>query len=336
MRRNKSRSKELNVVRYLYRERISDLKSYLIDNPKGGEFVNNDKVFVYGNIGRLLKDIEWDDSAGCFPIDSTKLTIFHLDGINQNMKQELEHKHDLVPGTLSGKSKADIFISTPKSNYIYSFKDGQTVAKLGQVSTKTTYGKASLQGGHSLGSCDDLLLSTIPVSITNTSLTKEQFSKLSTRDQKYAVIKHTNSSKWDKHVKCQIDKAVKQIQNFARNLTHDKKSFLEFILHTLFGMSNPPEYFNILIGEKIVYSKVIIDFLLSDNYSLGFYDYVTEKKTSVVITLTYKSKTYGITKIEPSFDGAQKKVSQTKGIIYYFQQYSIDGQNIWDLLKNIS
>lgn len=337
MRKNESRSKELDIVRYINRDKISDFKSYVISNPEGGEFVNDKKIFVYGNISRLLKDMKWDDPTGCFPINSSSLTIYHLDGINQNKKQELEQTYNLTPGSLSGKSKADIFIITPDKKYIFSFKDGQSVAKLGQVSAETTYGNASLIGGHGLGSCDDLLLmSDIPITISNTSLTFEQFSKLSDRDKRYAVVKHTNSKKWEEHVRRQVDLSVKQIQSFARDLTGNKNSFLEYILYTLFGMPNPPEYFNLLIGQKIIYSKVIIDFLLRTDYSLDFYNHKTDNKTSIVITLTYKSKTYGITKIEPSFDGANKKVSQTKGIIYYFQQFQVNGNTIWDLLKDIS
>jgi len=63
-------------------------------------------------------------------------------------------------------------------------------------------------------------------------------------------------------------------------------------------------------------------------------------KDSWVITARVGNRRYVICKIEPSFDGAKPEVSQTKGVIYYFQEGSglrapADG-SVWDLLSDVS
>ena len=49
---------------------------------------------------------------------------------------------------------------------------------------------------------------------------------------------------------------------------------------------------------------------------------VKEGKKSLLVSIKIKNQIYGLTKIEPSFDGWRDVVSQTKGIIFYFQEYS--------------
>jgi len=45
-----------------------------------------------------------------------------------------------------------------------------------------------------------------------------------------------------------------------------------------------------------------------------------------------------LTKIHPSFEGAASYVSQTKGIINHFQEWShvSSGKTIWDLILDIT
>jgi hypothetical protein len=63
-------------------------------------------------------------------------------------------------------------------------------------------------------------------------------------------------------------------------------------------------------------------------------------KDSWLIYVTLSKKRYLVTKIEPSFDGHEANVSQTKGVIYYFQEGSgartaAEG-SVWDLLSDVS
>jgi hypothetical protein len=104
----------------------------------------------------------------------------------------------------------------------------------------------------------------------------------------------------------------------------------------LFGTIDVPKDSGILINENIIMSDEIIKFFKYSSYTIECEYYNTENKFSLIIFLKFADVKYGITKIEPSFDGAKKNVSQTKGIIYYFQQYPNNTNHIWQLLKNIS
>jgi hypothetical protein len=60
-------------------------------------------------------------------------------------------------------------------------------------------------------------------------------------------------------------------------------------------------------------------------------------KLSLIVTaeLTDTSK-YIVCKVEPSPDGGKLKASQTKGIIYYFQEgRSVGGKTIWELIERL-
>jgi len=90
-----------------------------------------------------------------------------------------------------------------------------------------------------------------------------------------------------------------------------------------------------LINETIIYSDNIVKFLENEDYCLVCKDYHTHNKYSLLIEMHFNNSVYGITKIEPAFDGKNSNVSQTKGIIFYFQEHSVESKNIWRLLNDI-
>jgi hypothetical protein len=63
-------------------------------------------------------------------------------------------------------------------------------------------------------------------------------------------------------------------------------------------------------------------------------------KPSWFVRALVSNRRYLVTKIEPSFDGARPNVSQTKGVIYYFQEgsrYKGPGErSVWNLLADLS
>ena len=61
-------------------------------------------------------------------------------------------------------------------------------------------------------------------------------------------------------------------------------------------------------------------------------------KYSLVVNATLDDGAeYVICKIEPGFDGGENHVSQTKGIIYYFQEgRSLHMPTVWELISRLS
>ena len=334
-RKNTSRSKELDIVIYSFRLEIEKFKKYITSNPGGGYYTSSNLFFKYGNIERLVDTINWDITDFKSPINDI-VGIFHLDSISVNEKKSIENELSLQSGILTQKSKADILIVCKNSTLVLSFKDGTSVSKLGQVSTEMRYNNAILRGGLILPFPTPIEILDKTIDYKNTDLSSSQFDKLNYKDKQSAYIKHNYKQKWSEYVTNTCDEAIEQLIRFGKVITKDKDSLIHFILITLFGRINVPSYFNILINDKIILSENIIEFIKNKSYSVICEHYRTEKKFSLIINIIIDDVKYGITKIEPAFDGARSNVSQTKGIIYYFQQYPNSGNHIWQLLKDIS
>lgn len=331
-RKNVSRSKELDIVKFVFKSDIPKLKSYLESNPNNDEYKVEDLSFKYGKIERLVQDIDWGYVPETFPITDIKV-IYHLDGLDKNEKLLLEKKYKLPKGVLTSKSKADLLVITKDASEIITFKDSSKVAKLGQVSAKIEYGTATIEGG---------LLPPLPTikhnvqSYTQTALSYEQFQKIDQNDKKLAYYKKNYPEKWNQYVELCLQNSKEQLIEFSKHILENNQVFIQFILKTLFGNSVIPENYKIIIGDKMISSQSLINFLFNGNYRVFCEEYYTENKFSLIINIQVNSVIYGVTKIEPAFDGSRDNVSQTKGIIFYFQQYSDSGKHIWDFLKDIS
>ena len=59
-RKNTSRSKEIDIVINVFKKDKKKFKDYVINNPKGGNYMVQDVFFKYGNIERLIDTIDWD------------------------------------------------------------------------------------------------------------------------------------------------------------------------------------------------------------------------------------------------------------------------------------
>lgn len=331
IRSNTSRSKELDVVKFAFRNDIPKLKKFLLENKNSGVYQSDGIYFKYGNIERLLTDFDWGYIPKYFPLDDIK-EIYHLDGLSKNEKISLEIKFNLTKGILTSKSKADLLLLTENGVEIITFKDSTVAAKLGQVSSSINYANFTIRGG---------LFGNIPIvnvqvlSHYQTGLSKDQFLKLQQRDKDLAYFKNNFPEDWKVFVLDSLKDSVDQLKNLGQALISNKEVFLEFISKTLFGQSEIPSCFKIIFGDVMISSELIGKFFKSEGYKIICEEYNTSNKFSLIVSLEINSIKYGITKIEPAFDGARVNVSQTKGIIYYFQQFPSKELHIWQLLKDI-
>lgn len=330
-RKNTSRSKELDIVKHAFKNNLPAVKKYLKNNPRGGKLVDNDVVFEYGNIERLIPDMNWDiipDNS----LGEDAQHIYHLDGLGKDRKEEIENNYNLQKGILSGKCKADLLIIKLLGIDIVSYKDSSKIAKLGQVSASIVYNNVQLQGG---------LIFPIPeidnaqITHNDTDLSPEQFEKLGNKDIKLAYFKKLDPATWNNYVQNCLDNAKLQLIKFSKVIQENKYSFISFISKTIYGQEQIPDNIKLIMNNYVIGSETVKYFFENCNYKILTHDHFTQNKFSLIVQIEINNKIYGITKIEPAFDGAKSNVSQTKGIIFYFQQYPAKGLHIWQLLKDI-
>jgi hypothetical protein len=75
--------------------------------------------------------------------------------------------------------------------------------------------------------------------------------------------------------------------------------------------------------------------LSSNEFSLTTKMVETKSKKALIIEVTSNSGSYGLTRIEPSFEGDGLHVGQTKGLIYHFQQFPNAGNHYIKLFHDV-
>jgi len=335
-RRNTSRATEL-----LFIAEHSVLPDQLIQKfrtqPDGGTFYDGQTHFEWGNINMLVSG-RFHRRARVTRITDKPKYVYHLDRLPQARRVALEEMHSLTHGSISGSltsSKADALVVDGVGQiFLISFKEIEGQAKLGQVSADTTYGAASLDGG-----IDDLDVAKLPVparvSASDTALSAESFQKISIKDQKLAYYKKHHASSWKKYVDERSNAARTNLREFAAKLSSDRVSFLEFVGSALAGSSKESHDFYIVLGNEIIQLHKILDELALPHWSVKTTDASTARKHAVLLTVSDGKSTYVLTRIEQSFEGAKAKVSQTKGIIFHFQQHPQVGLNYKQLLLDL-
>ena len=320
-RANGSRALELTFL-LGYASDSEALKNEMLSKPRGSVSSQDGVTFEWGNIERLIPFLNSDSLKT--PLDVPSLCIYHLDGLSRPRKAQIESLHGLPNQALN--SKADLlFVDKENCPHYISFKDGQSIAKLGQVSTSKKYGSLYLEGGIHQDPPADL-----PPEIfaADTALTEEQFEKLGNgvRHKKWAYFKRHQPQEWADFVNSKMAEAISQLKEFGRTISTDDASLSIFLTETIVGHSDISENFNIVIDNSVVPFKNFIEATGLANVRVR--EFNTPKKFSLIIELLLNDKTYGLTKIEPSFEGALEIVSQTKGIIYHFQEYSNPSTNL--------
>ena len=138
-----------------------------------------------------------------------------------------------------------------------------------------------------------------------------------------------------KYVEERSQAAKLNLREFASKICSDRSSFLEFIGATLAGSSKGSSDFYIVLGDELIQLQSVLKKLASPRWNVQTADASTPKKHALLITVTDGESTYVLTRIEQSFEGARENVSQTKGIIFHFQQHPRSGMNYKRLLLDL-
>jgi hypothetical protein len=332
-RKNNSRVREFDIF-FCYSRNPEALLQLIISNPDGGIHNLDGILFEYGNINRLIPYLSINECTK--PFNITPKYLGHIDHLNKSRKLEIEKKYNLTPGSISSqKSKVDILlIDTNNQPYYISFKDSSSVTKLGQISGKTVYRSAALEGGL------DIVLpkEKIPAYIkySDTALTREQFNKLGRQDIEFAYFKKHYPDEWQDKVDKKTTEIILQLKLFGKTLQKDVNSLLDFIGQTIAGNLIESSDFYLLLGSTSINFKNLKNKILTKSPQVIIEDHNTENKFSLIIGLKIDNTNYYLTKIEPSFEGAAANVSQTKGIIFHFQQYPNAGNHFKKLFIDIA
>lgn len=333
-RSNNSRSREFDIL-FCYLKNPKELLNKILKSSGGGKYNFEGINFEYGNISRLASTISIDESFKK-PFNIIPEYICHIDHLSKSRKLEIESEFKLDAESISSqKSKVDILIVDKNHEpYYISYKDSASATKLGQVSSQTKYENASLRGGL----YSPLPGNKIPESIkfSDTSLTDSQFKKLSQRDKEFAFYKKHYSAEWEKFVEQRMNDAISQLRKFGEIIKTDNQSLLSFIGQTIAKDLMSSSKFYLLLGDKVIRFIDVLNKIKEIEPEVIIKEYITANKFSLIIGLNMNNKEYFLTKIEPAFDGAGKGVSQTKGIIYYFQQYPANGNHFKKLFYDIS
>lgn len=314
-----SRCKEFNLF-FCYLNNPLKLLEHIRKNSSGDSIIFEGITFEYGNISRLIDDIQISPINKPFLINPKY--VCHVDHISKSRKIEIENFYRLKGEPISSSdSKVDLLIIDDRDGvYFISFKDSDEVTKLGQRSAKLECGSAVLQGGLS-----NVLLSSEKlknnISWNDTDLNQAQFAKLNNRDKEFAYFKKHHPLIWSQIVKDELAKAVNQIKNFGVNLGENVSNLSEFIEKVFAGNLGGSENFYLVLGDKPIHFLSVLRRINRINPKVSLEIHQPRNKVSLIINLELNGKIYGLTKIEPSFEGAGSKISQTKGIIYHFQQY---------------
>jgi len=305
--------------------------------PHGGTFHDGRIHFEWGNIKTLISG-RTHKGVKTVNVTTNAVHIYHLDRLKKPRRKEIERSHSLKSGSISGSlssSKADVLIIDRKGKpFFISFKEIEGQAKLGQLSADTAYGAATLDGG-----IDDLDTEALPIPASfdhrSTSLSAESFARISSKDQKLAYFKRNHPSQWSKYVDRRTSEAANQLREFARVLCNDRKSFIEFVGTTFAGsLRDSPDFF-IVIGDELIQLQAVLNELRTARWRVTTCDASTPKKHAILLKVCDATSTYTLTRIEQSFEGSRSKVSQTKGIVYHFQQHPKTGLNYKKLLSDL-
>jgi len=256
--------------------------------------------------------------------------------------------------------KADIFIIEANNSKVAGLSvktgTGKSEVKLSQQSTSLEYAfkpkSFTLEGGMRLAALDivEELKKSIPadtISVENTELTPTQFNKLNSKDKLFSVIKHKNGADWLKLINKANSESLNNLRNFNEAITSEGKNAQHnlrvLIINRLVGSIGYSGLYELwLSGYK---GPMNLSRLMSSENGFQHIKrvwgefrkaYNSEKLSLVIYTEHDSGKKYVVCKIEPSFDGWRATVSQTKGIIYYFQEGSqLHLPTVWDLLDDL-
>ena len=368
-RKNTSRAEELvcaaiNCVVGPDLDGINHILSQFSQHPGGGTYAHaNGTRLVWGNVERLLgsaghTQIADFDSAIVqyqLPRSQPPRYVVLMDSLRKNAVTLSGVSDEAMAILKSVKGKADLAIIEDDAIRELSVKRPNIAeVKLGQQSRREEYqfrnGSSSLSGGKNIPKLRELM-SDLTRRLSEVrrpgSLTEYQWSRLSEDDQQLAAAKQSFPVEWKEIVRRAMTDAGLELDRFLAdalpNDGHDHPYNLGVLLsHRLIGgmTEGHEEWITSAHGPfrlELAIQKLSETATLKATWSRRP---SKSGKDSWVITASVGNRRYVICKIEPSFDGAKPEVSQTKGVIYYFQEGSAlraptDG-SVWDLLSDVS
>lgn len=279
------------------------------------------------------------------------------DAIWEQVRQSATSRRSDMEKAATSLSKADVLVFPVSVNAIFGLSvkagTGASEVKLSQQSAPHVYKfhpKAfTLVGGKNMKALKDAEvlvrgISASAVAYENTSLTEEQFDKLSRGDRIFAVIKHRYPGKWKDIVRQAMEEANENLTEFGKALSGRgataQHNLRELMAERLVGDWHSAGNYEMWISgmkEPVNLSKVLQDqrrFPAVSELSCRARPSTNGKVSLVIYAVTVSGGQYVVCKIEPSFDGGEAQVSQTKGIVYYFQEgRQLDLPTVWDLIE---
>ena len=332
-RATRSRSKEFDLM-FGYLNSPEVLQNIMRTKHSGAKTTLEGIVFEFGKITRLRTKIE--ASRPVRPFDISPIYIGHIDSIPVERKRELEAEFQLPEGTLvAADIKVDLLIIDKDMNpYLISFKDAEAMAKLGQVSRRTKYGDVFLEGGIDAG----VITGALPKNLTyqDTSLTSKGFNSITLQNRQFAWFKKNHSAEWKAYTTTKLSDAYLQVDALGIAMQSDHETFFQFLEKTFAGNLANNDDFYLVVGIRPIHFRSAMDRLRKAEFSIILENHQVQIKKSLIINIVINDIKYCVTKIEPSFEGADKKVLQTKGVVFHFQQHVKNGNNYKQFLFDVA
>lgn len=336
-------------------------------HPEGSSYRHKTgSTLVWGDINRLVaflpevRDVSLKDLSGQYlvPSSGTRRFVIHIDSVKSGARDALVLPTD-IRGLL-GRSlgKADLLLVDEQNLLKLSVKQSDSKeVKLGQQSASATYDfrpvSFTLSGGknfpgmnHAVTALTSRLNGKL---IRPSALSPDQWGKIAKtpQQQRLAIVKSSWPGEWSVIVLSTLYDASQALDAFLNaafpsNHRDHARNLGEILRHRLLGRTTGA-------GQMWITSKAgpyRLDEAINKLSAISGLRAEWARrasgkgKDSWLIYVTFSKKRYLVSKVEPSFDGQEADVSQTKGVIYYFQEGSgartaAEG-SVWDLLSDIS
>ena len=345
-------------------EEVDAALRHMTEQPKGSVLrLTNGATLVWGNIERLVHSrghveiAEFSNAMRQYhiPRKSAPKYVVLMDSYKSSAPGQTTIDTAAAQVLLRVKGKADLTVIEASTIREVSIKRQESKeVKLSQQSRREEYEfkpkSAELSGGKGLSAIRNGLgrLSTlVSVGQRPPTLTDSQWLRMTEDDKRLSVLKTIYPSDWEEMVQLSMQEAGAQLDSFLGHAFSIDKSLHAHNLGVLLshrligGMTEGHEEWMTSLTGPFRLDRAIEAVSQNGAIEVSWARRPSRSgKDSWVISAEFNGRSYVICKIEPSFDGARPEVSQTKGVIYYFQEGSqvrgpSDG-SVWDLLAESS
>lgn len=336
----------------------------MAEQPKGSVLhLTNGATLIWGNIERLIHNrghveiAEFSNAIRQYHIPR-KLPpryVVLMDSYKSSASGHATIDTAAAQVLLKVKGKADLTVIEDSTIREVSIKRQESKeVKLSQQSRREEYEfkpkGAELSGGKGLSAIRNGLgrLSTLTSAGQRPpALSESQWLRMTEDDKRLSICKTIYPRDWAEMVQLSMQEAGTQLDSFLGYAFSIDKSLHAHNLGVLLshrligGMTEGHEEWMTSLTGPFRLDRAIEAVSQNGAIEVSWARRPSRSgKDSWIICAEFNGRRYVICKIEPSFDGAKPEVSQTKGIIYYFQEGSqvrgpSDG-SVWDLLAESS